>query len=290
MITGVGEPLLPPGKVSGPPFHPATVIPSFAIVACHAAQLLRPPSRCGARQVGGASGAGPGRRLRLGPDTLRGGGSRPAPADAPDPAANPIPARRTRGRGDTPPGRFWPSPKGSRLPGRCASSSGHLSLLDVGCGRAPQGLSTPSQPPRALSPPEPRDRRAAGGQPNPPPPPAHDVSRRVLSTHFPGRRDCACAGAVAQHTAPPAPRQTSRYFTSRRTTHPNCPADLESSKPLRTLSGALNVRAPPSSDHAPFRPGASRPPVLPIIYFFPRATPQQLSDWLILRAGAEEGR
>lgn len=77
---------------------------------------------------------------------------------------------------------------------------------------------------------------------------------------------------------------------SRRPAHPNGPADLESSKPLRTRSEGLNVRAPPSHDHAPFRQGGSRRRVLPIIHSFPRATSQQVSDWLIMRANAEEGR
>lgn len=77
---------------------------------------------------------------------------------------------------------------------------------------------------------------------------------------------------------------------SRRSAHSNGPADLESSKPLRTRSKALNVRAPPSPDHAPFRQGASRRHVLPIIHFFPRETSQQVSDWLIMGHIAEECR
>ncbi|XP_014641508.1 PREDICTED: proline-rich protein 2-like [Ceratotherium simum simum] len=142
--------------------------------------------------------------------------------------------------------------------------------------------------------------RRGGRPPLTPPsrdfPPSGAAHRLPSDPAVPG---CACARRPARlrlrtagrsSGAPPWPNRTPRYLAPpagpppRR---PNGSADLERSKPLRTLSAAL---APLSLGYAPSPQEAPRLHAMPIIHFFPRATSQQASDWLILGGSAADGR
>lgn len=91
--------------------------------------------------------------------------------------------------------------------------------------------------------------------------------------------DCACAHAASRRAAPPRSRQTSRYLIR--------PRRFVVLTALQTWK-VLNPCTLPWS--RPLRKGDFLFHAMPIIHFFPQATSQQATEWLILGVNVAEGR
>lgn len=216
------------------------------------------PGRCGAGQAAAAAAAGS-RRCGEGLPAR----ARRCTCPSGQPGSRTWRSRPERGARGRSAGTHRPGAAG---PHRKAAGSGPVCfflrpprLLDVGSARAPGPFHAVSPAASAVASRTSGTRPAAGGsraRSRRPPPTSRDPHPR---RPFPAAEIAPARGR--SHSMQPRPRLAKpRDILSpplpppRRSTHPNCPADLESSKSLRTLSGARNVRAPPSSDYAPFRP------------------------------------